>query len=150
MRQTARFGYGSIVLLVSVVMLFASVAQAMEIIQFDKMAVQDQADYITVLVDGAQRVLIVEGKNDLAAQIHKLFTEVHSGDRMTLGMIAFEENLDRARLFDAESHARDHNAQRVEVEDAMAATLKKNGIELPDSFFNVASNFKPKLPLAKQ
>jgi hypothetical protein len=34
----------------------------------------------------------------------------------------------------------------LEVEDAMAVTLKKNGIELPDSFFTVASNFQPKLP----
>jgi hypothetical protein len=38
--------------------------------------------------------------------------------------------------------------QEVEVERAMAMTLQENGnrIDLPDSFFTVASNFKPKLP----
>jgi hypothetical protein len=61
-------------------------------------------------------------------------------------MIVFEENLDRARLFDAQSHAKDANTQRVEVEDAMAITLRKLGIELPDSFFTVNKNFRPTLP----
>jgi len=31
-----------------------------------------------------------------------------------------------------------------------AFTLHKNGIELPDSFYTVASNFHPKLPPKKQ
>ena len=43
-------------------MFFTSAAQAMQIQQFDKMALQDQADYISVLIDGAQKVLIDEGK----------------------------------------------------------------------------------------
>jgi len=46
---------------------------------------------------------------------------------MTIGMLQFEENLDRARLLDAERYAKDHNAQRLEVEHAMIVTLKKNG-----------------------
>jgi hypothetical protein len=33
---------------------------------------------------------------------------------------------------------------RIEVEDAMAATLDKNHIQLPDSFFTVNKNFKPR------
>jgi hypothetical protein len=45
---------------------------------------------------------------------------------------------------------KDINAQRVWVEHALAVTLKKNGIELPDSFFTVLSNFKPKYPLQNQ
>jgi hypothetical protein len=45
----------------SAAMLFSGVAQAMEIRQFDKMAVQDQGDYIQALVDGAQKVLNDEG-----------------------------------------------------------------------------------------
>ena len=32
----------------------------------------------------------------------------------------------------------------------MAVTLKKNGIELPDSFYTVQRNFPPKLPPQKQ
>jgi hypothetical protein len=128
----------------SAAMFFTNAVQAMEITKFDKMAIDDQSDYINVLVDGAQKVLISEGRSDLAIQVHKLFSDVHSGDTMPLGMIAFEENLDHARLFDAQRAAKDPNARRLEVEDAMAVTLKKNGIMLPQQFFTVASNFTPK------
>jgi hypothetical protein len=75
---------------------FSGFLQAMEIRQFDKMALQDQADYISVLIDGAQRVLIDEGNADLAAKVSKLFTEVPAGDRITLGLNELESNLDRA------------------------------------------------------
>jgi len=110
------------------------------------MAIEDQSDYITLLVEGAQKVLIDEGKDDLFAKIHKLFTEIHPGDTMPLGMIAFEENLDQARLADAEKHAKDHNAPRLEVEHAMIVTLKRNDIILPKRFMTVGNNFKPKHP----
>ena len=36
------------------------------------------------------------------------------------------------------------NDPRSEVEDAMAITLEANGIQLPDSFYTVAKDFKPK------
>jgi hypothetical protein len=77
----------------SAAMLFTMGAQAMEIRRFDKMADQDQADYIGDLIVGAEKVLTDEGR------------------------------------------------------PAMFATLDKNHIPLPDSFYTVASNFKPKLPL---
>jgi len=135
----------SLGVVISVALLLASRAQAMTIAEFDKMAVKDQSDYIVGLIVGAQKVLIDIKKNDLADKVHDLFTEIRRGDTTPFGMIQFEENLDRARVFDAQMHAKDANGQRVEVEDAMAATLKKNGIELPDSFFTVASGFRPKL-----
>jgi hypothetical protein len=131
----------------SAAMLFTAGAQAMEIRQFDKMAVQDQGDYIQALVDGAQKVLNDEGRSDLAAKVDQLFTEIPSGDKISLGMTESERNLARARLADAEEATKDPKAQRIEVEDAMAVTLQANHIDLPDSFFTVASNFKPKLPL---
>jgi len=124
----------------------ATAAQAKEIQQFDRMAPRDQHDYVNALVVGVQRVLIDEGRNDLAAQVQDLFTKISPGDSISLGLEEFETNLAQARIFDAETHAKDHNAQRVEVEDAMAITLKKNKIDLPDSFFTVNSNFRPKLP----
>jgi hypothetical protein len=44
-------------------------------------------------------------------------------------------------------HVIDHpNDPRLEVEDVMGLTLQKNHIELPDSFFTVLSNFRPKFP----
>jgi hypothetical protein len=125
-------------------MLCTSAAQAMEIRQFDKMAVQDQGDYIQALVDGAQKVLTDQGHRDLAVKVDQLFTEVHQGDTMPLGMIEFEDNLARARVADARNVIKDPSTRRIEVEDAMAVTLKKNGIVLPQSFFTVAGGFKPK------
>ena len=54
------------------------------------------------------------------------------------------------RVLDAERHAKDHSAVRLEVEHAMLMTLRKNGIELPKSFMHVGDNFKPKQPLKKE
>jgi hypothetical protein len=131
----------------SAAMLFDTTAKAMEIRQYDKMVDRDQADYIQVLVDGAQKVLNNEGRSDFARKMDQLFTEIPAGDKISLGMQEFENNLALARVTDAKNVIKDPNAQRLEVEDVMAATLeKKNGIELPDSFFTVGSNFKPKFP----
>jgi hypothetical protein len=130
----------------SAAMLFPGAAQAMEIRQFDEMAIQDQGAYVQALVDGAQKVLIDQGRRDLAAKVYQLFTEVPRGDNRSLGMTEFESNLQRARLTDAQEVAKDSKALRIEVEDAMAVTLQANHIELPDIFFTVAKNFKPRYP----
>jgi hypothetical protein len=61
-------------------------------------------------------------------------------------MAEFELILARARVADLKNIEKDPKAARLEVEDAMALTLEKNGIDLPDSFFIVASRFKPKFP----
>jgi len=129
-----------------VAMLPPCTALAMEIEQFDKMAAQDQSEYIVVLIEGAQKVLIQSGRKDLAAKVHKLFVTVIPGDDASIGTVEFESNLARARLADVRRLQKDPRAERLEVEDAMAATLHKNGIELPDTFFTVASSFRPKLP----
>jgi hypothetical protein len=97
-------------------------------------------------VVGAQKVLKDEGRADLAEQVHKLFTTINPGSQISLGMGEFEMNLARARVADVKRIENDPNARRLEVEDAMIVTLRKNGIELPPSFLTVASGFKPKLP----
>ena len=91
--------------------------------------------------------MIDEGQKDVAAKVFQLFHEIHPGDALSFGEIAFEENLDRARVADAKRHANEPTARRLEVEDALFVTLKKNGILLPKTFMNVAANFKPKSPL---
>lgn len=140
----------------SAAMLFAAVllsaaAQAMEIRQFDKMAVPDQSEYVGLLVQGAQKVLTDAGRSDLAAQVEHLFTTTLPGDKFTLGIVEFESNLALAREADAKRVLSDLNAHRLEVEDAMLVTLKKNNIPLSEDFiggFRAAnSGFRPKLPL---
>lgn len=130
----------------SAAMLFTSAAQAMEIRQFDKMADQDQSDYIGDLVVGAEKVLTDEGRPDLAAQVKHLFTTKNPGDADVIGMVEFETNLALVRLDDAKNAEKHPNDPRSEVEDVMAITLEKNHIPLPDSFFTVMKDFKPKHP----
>ena len=55
-------------ILASVALCLPGWLQAMEIQKFDRMTPSDQEDYIQLLVDGAQKVLIDEGKRDLAAR----------------------------------------------------------------------------------
>jgi hypothetical protein len=124
-------------------------AQAMTIQQYDKMADKDQARYVQLLVEGAQQVLIDQGQRDLAAKVYQLF-RVRPGDDISLGIWEFNQNLDLARLADANRLARDPNALAIHVEAAMMVTLKKNGIELPKSYFDVGKDFKPNYPAGER
>jgi hypothetical protein len=135
-------------MLLSATVFFAGAvtAQAMEIERFDKLAIPDQGDYVALLLQGAQKMLLDSGKHDQLAKLNRLFTEVQPGDQMSIGMLQFEANLDKARLLDAERYAKDHKAVRLEVEHAMLVTLKRNGIVLTPAFMHVADNFRPKLP----
>lgn len=117
-------------------------AQGMEIRQFDKMADQDQADYIGDLIVDAEKVLTDAGKPVLAAQVKHLFTTRDPGDADVIGMIEFERNLAITRADNAD-HPQD---QPSEVEDVLLITLENNHIPLPDSFYDVNKNFRPKLP----
>ena len=136
------------VALISSTTLVAGAAPAMEITQFDRMADDDQDQYVAELVVGAQKVLRESDRRDLSLQVNKLFTELQNpGDQLSLGIATFEMNLARARLADLKRIEANPSARRLEVEDAMIVTLRKNNIELPTSFLRVNSNFKPKFPL---
>ena len=95
---------------------------------------------------GAERVLNDEGRPDLAAQVKHLFTTKDPGDADVIGAVEFERNLAQARLADLENFAKNPHAPPVEVEDAFAETMRAYYIDLPDSFYTVASSFHPKPP----
>ncbi len=121
--------------------------QGMEIQKFDKMAQDDRAEYVSELISGAEKVLTDEGKPDLAAQVEHLFTTNAPDSNTSIGMNEFTITLAKARLADAQRALKNPDAKRVHVEDAMAVMLKKlHGIDLPQSFFTVNGNFKPKFP----
>ena len=124
-------------------------ASALPIWQFDKMADDDQDEYIADLIIGAEKVLKDDGKPELAEQVHKLFTTKDPQGNISIGMTQFEIVLAKARLADLQRSKKDPQARRLEVEDAMIVTLRKNGIELPPSFLAVAKDFKPKVPTKK-
>jgi hypothetical protein len=136
--------------LLSASLLALNAAQAMEIRLFDKMADQDQGAYVGLLVQGVEKVLTNQGRTDLAAQVHLLIMTTPPGDKMSLLMTEFERNLALARVADAERATQDPNAHRLEVEDAMLVTLKKNNIPLSEDFIRafrtVNSGFHPKNP----
>ena len=123
-----------------------STLHAMEIQKFDMMSSEDRQAYMDFLPEAAQRLLIETGRKDDAAKVHKLFTEINAGNVFSDGEIAFEENLGRARVADIKKHAENPSARRLEVEDALFVTLKKAGVALPQSFFDVGKDFKPKHP----
>jgi len=135
-----------LVVVLSVDLLVSRTTDAMEIRQFDKMADQDQVEYIDHMITGAEKVLTDARKPELAAQVEHLFTTKDPGDADVIGMIEFERNLAIARVADLKRLQSNPNARRLEVEDALFVTLKKNGIDLPDSFFTVNANFRPKFP----
>jgi hypothetical protein len=72
----------------SVVILFAVVlsgaSQAMEIRQWDKLASDDNAEYVADLIQGAEQALTDEGRPDLTAQVSKLFTTKLGSDKTAL------------------------------------------------------------------
>ncbi len=141
-----RFSKSLAATFLSAAMLFTTGAQAMEIRQFDKMAIPDQSEYVGLLVQGAEQVLRDEGRADLAAQVEHLFTTTLPHDAHTIGMVEFELNLAIVRVDDAKNAAAHPNDPRSEVEDAMAITLENNHIKLPDNFFTLMKDFKPKYP----
>ena len=122
----------------------------MQIEQFDTMAIPDKSDYLVLLLQGAQKILVDAGNHDDLAKLNKLFSEVRPGDKMSIGMLEFEANLDNVRVLDAERYAKDHSAVRLEVEHAMLITLKRNDMILPKSFMAVGKDFKPKHPPKKE
>ena len=125
----------------------ANGARAMPIVEYDKMAVSDQSDYVVALIEGAQELLIDRAQNDLAARVHTLFTEIKPGNTIPTGMQEFETYLANVRVLDAQRYAKSHDVARLEVEQAMILTLRRNGISVPPAFMDVADDFRPKSPV---
>ena len=138
----------------SVAILLASGAQAMEIWNFDKMAQDDRAKYVSELIQGAGKVLTDAGNADQAEKIENLFTTNAPGGHTSIGMSQFMLDLAKARLADAQRALQDPNAHRLEVEDAMLVTFRKNTIPLSQDFIRgfraININFEPKSALVTQ
>jgi hypothetical protein len=98
--------------------------------RFDKMGIEAQAEFVTVMVEVTKTVVRREGKSDQWIKIDNLFTTVLEGAEFSVGVAEYERNEARERVFDLERAAEDPKARRLDVEDAWFVTLKKNGIEL--------------------
>lgn len=115
--------------------------QARGIWRFDKLASDDQIEYVNLLIDSVEAAI----QPEQLAQVKRFFASKQAGETMS-GMGQFELNLSLARVADLEAVEKYPKVRRLEVEDVMYVTLVVNGIALPKSFRPAAINFQPKRP----
>src|SRR5665213_2969909 len=125
---------------ISVFALFASISNAATFPAFDHMDSAAQAEFIADMVDRTEKALRDDGKPDLALKTGQLFAHVEPGDKMSVGLVELEKNIAVVRVVDLDRLKKDPKAQRVDVEDALFVTLKKNGIELSSNAMNSVLN----------
>jgi hypothetical protein len=116
--------------LLSVFVLAAGAANAVTFPVFDQMDSDMQAEFIADMVDRTEQALRDDGKPDLASKMEQLFAFAGPTDTMSVGLVELERNVPRGRIADLDRLAKDPNAPRLDVEDALFVTLKKNGIAL--------------------
>ncbi len=129
-----RFNPLLVTTLLSASLLAVSAAQAMKIIQFDKMVAQDRRAFLNSLSKATETVLEQEGRSADAQKVHQLFNDIRPGDNLPVGEAELELNLANERVRDAEKHIQNPDAPRVQVEVALAETLSKNGVQITPDF----------------
>jgi len=139
--------------LLATCLLAPGAVQSMDIVQYDQMANQDRQAFLDSLSRDAETVLKQEGRSADAAKVHQLFNDISSGSNLPLGEAELELNLDAARVRDAEKHAQNHDAPRVQAETPLISTLEKNAIKVSPDFirglFRLTATFRPKFsPMA--
>jgi hypothetical protein len=140
-KQAATIWIGAVL---STALLFTGMGNAMPIPQYDKMDKHDRAHYVNLLIKGAYDHLSANGQSEQAERLLYLF----ENSSTKFGWPQFEKNLQMARALTAK-HAADPNNKKVpyEVEQALALTLKDNGIVVPVSFLlTINKDFKPSYP----
>jgi len=132
------------VAMLSASMAFTGVANAIQIPQYDKMALDDKVTYDGLLVVGAKNALLAHGQPEQAQKVIDLF-KVGS---VNGGSVQFVRNLEKIRLMNAKNAADPNNKQPpYEVEHAFYLTLKDNGITVPISvLLAINKDFKPSQP----
>jgi hypothetical protein len=130
----------------SALMIVTPIAQATEIRQFDRMAGDDQINFVDKLVDSVEAA--ARNNPALLAQVKRFFMKKQPGEVIN-GMGRFEMNLSLARIADLQLAEKNPNAHRLEVEEVMYVTLEKNGIALPKNFRPMAVNFHPQQPMLR-
>jgi hypothetical protein len=117
----------------------------MEFPQFDRMTSSGQAEFIAEMVQTTETALRNEGHGDLADKMAELFLKVEEGDLDSLGLVELERNIALAREADLKRLDKDPNARRLDVQDALFVTLKKNGIDaenMPQEVMDAMRNYR--------
>lgn len=120
---------------------FVSSSHAMEIQQFDRMAGDDQIDYVDRLAQNVEDAT----QGDMHARAVRFFKPKQPGETIS-GLGQFEMALSLARTADFDAAVKNPTARRLEVEDVMYAILDGNGIILSKA---IPVSFHPKYSLGK-
>jgi hypothetical protein len=142
-----------VMLIWAAVMLARQTASTMTVEMFDAMAVEDQHDYVALLVKQAREVLVQQDRKDLAAKLDDLF-HTRRGHQSS-GELQFEEQLAISRDFFAQQNPKDLRFKPLpgEIESALIVTFQKNGIPMSGALFKAltqawtAKPYWPKRPL---
>ena len=127
--------------ILSAISLFSGNAPAMTIDNFARLNVDDEATYVALLVSGSAKMLRAQGKPDLADKAIALFKDASKSG----GVSQFAFNLKTVHNRNNLNATNPNNrTPDLQVEDAMAATLKDNGILVPVSFLlTLRKDFQP-------
>jgi hypothetical protein len=112
--------------------------------KFDRFNSVGQAECLANMVQMTMLAFRNEGRADLAYQVDKLFTTTEPGDASPLGIVEVLRNVALARVADLKRFSKDPQAARIQVEDALFVTLKKNNIfteAMPDDALQLTAGF---------
>jgi len=113
----------------------------MTIENFARLTLDDEASYVTLLVTRSAHMLRTQGKPDMADKAVALFKDPSKSGGVTQLAMNLKAVNNQNNL-----HATNPNNRvpELQIEDAMAATLKANGIIVPVSFLlSCQKEFKP-------
>jgi hypothetical protein len=127
--------------LLSFCLLGSGTVSAIPILNFASMKVGDQADYVTTLVEGAAAMLKAKGQPDQAEKTVAFFKDASTKG----GVTKFAAKLKEMEGANVRNSTNPNNRAHVyQVEDAMEATLKDEGIMVPASYLlTVNKDFTP-------
>jgi hypothetical protein len=128
----------------SLSLLCSGTTKAMSIHDFGRLNNDDEATYVTLLVEGAARKFKTQGQPELAERTINLFKD----SSKTGGVTQLAQNLKTLNALNTSNAINPNNRAAVYgVEDAMALTLKDAGIVVPVSYLlNVGKDFAPAGP----
>lgn len=132
------------VALISIAPCFTVCAKAMTFDEFARMNNDDEAGYVAFLVEASAKMLKANGQPDQADKAIALFHDPGKDG----GVSKLASNLKMLHGLNNRNATNPNNRAPVyQVEDAMALTLKDDGIIVPASYLLTAGNdFRPSGP----
>jgi hypothetical protein len=119
--------------------------RAMDILLFARMNLDDQADYVTSMIEGAVHLLRAQGHPEQAERVVALFKDKSPNG----GVHQLAQNLKDLQEANTRNGDNPNNHLPVyDVESAMELTLRHAGVEVPAKYLeSLNRHFQPFYPL---